>query len=496
MKKLILLLFVLVSCTSTPITEAIKEQRPNILFIEVDDLTAKYLGCFGADFAKTPMIDRLAEKGVVFNNAVVQAAMCTPSRNSLITSLYPHNLGQYHNLDIKSLPKDIWTFPKALQKEGYHTIWVGKNHLLPDCKGIEAENYIEYVNKGMQTEMGFDDVYQSMGRSVNFINANKQFKENGCWEEGIDAYGDFLYQNNLMKTFLSEEFNQPTTLDPDTEFMDGHFITTAIDKLKNYKEKDPFFLWVNLSGPHFPYNAPRNYQRRFNKKNMPKIIDSDVETNEIPEKLKSHTYNKSDTYTAIMRKKYSANVTYMDDQVKRIVTYLKTTKYRDNTMIVFFSDHGIMLGDHGLVGKETLFKEVLNPALIIWFPNKFKTKRISTPVELLDLGKTVLDIAGASDTILNETPNGNSLLPLLTEEGEFAGNGIVYSEIKDFTSVFNGDYKYIHNTETSILFNLKDNPDETNNVIEDEPEMTTHLKNEMDKWLLKSGGQIKGVVEY
>jgi len=496
MKKLFLLLFVLVSCTSNTITEATKKQQPNILFIEVDDLTTKYVGYFGAEFARTPTIDKLSENGVVFSNAVVQAAMCTPSRNSLITTLYPHNLGLYHNLDIKSLPKGIWTFPKAIQKEGYCTSWVGKNHVLPYRKGIQAENPIEYMNIGMQTEMGFDDVYQSMGRAMVLKIAKDQLDKEGCWEEGIDAYGDFLFTNNLLKTFIEEGNTTPTSLNPDTEYMDGHFTTVAIDKMKNYTEENPFFMWINFSGPHTPFNVPREYMRRFNKKDMPEPISSNNETFDFPQKLKPHPNKFNEQVTAIYRKNYTAANAYMDDQVGRLIDFINTSKYRDNTVIVFFSDHGIMTGDHGILGKETLFKEVLNPTLIISYPKKYKARWVETPIELLDLGKTILDIAGASKNTLNQVPNGNSLLPLLTEEGEFAGNGIVYSEIKDFRSVFNGDYKYIYNTETPMLFNLIECPEETNNVIEDEPEMANHLKNEMDKWLLKSGGKIEGVISY
>ncbi len=496
MKKLILLILVLFSCSPNATTEPTKKQRPNILFIEVDDLTAKYLGCFGAEFARTPTIDKLSDTGVVFTNAVVQGAMCTPSRNSLITTLYPHNLGLYHNLDIKSLPKGIWTFPKALQKEGYYTSWVGKNHLLPYRWGIEADNRIDYMNKGMQMEMGFDDVYQSMGRAMVLKIAKEQFSKEGCWEEGRDVYGDFLFKNNLLDTFMTEGNSTPTSLNPDTEYMDGHFTTVAIDKMRNYTGENPFFMWVNFSGPHTPFNVPKEYLRRFNKKDMPEPINPNNETFDLPKNLKSHPNQFDKQRTAIYRKNYTASIAYMDDQVGRLVDFVNTSKYSDNTVIVFFSDHGIMTGDHGTLGKETLFKEVLNPTLIISYPKKYKARWVTTPVELLDLGKTVLDIAETKENTLNETPNGNSLLPLLTGEGEFDGNGIVFSEIEGFRSVFNGDYKYIHNAQTPILFDLNECPDETNNVFKEEPEMVTHLKNAMNEWLLKSGGQIKNVVAY
>lgn len=485
MKKLILLLVVLIVCFNCTISKP-KRQRPNILFIEVDDLTAKYLGYFGAEFARTPNIDELAASGVVFSNAVVQGTMCTPSRNSLITGLYPHNLNLYDNWDITALPKGIWTFPKALQKEGYRTFWVGKNHVLPNRKGIKAENPIDYMNKGMQIEMGFDDVYQSKGRYMVMEMAIKFNKEEG-WEEGIDTYGDFLFQNNLMDTFLEEGNDTPTSLDPDTEYMDGHFTTIAIEKMRKYSEEAPFFMWVNFSGPHGPFNIPKEYLNMFNIKDMPEIINPRYENFDIPEKLRPRLNTMNNRITAIYRKQYSASIAYMDGQVGRLIDFINTSKYSDNTVIVFFSDHGIMTGDHCLLGKGTLFKEVLNPSLIISYPNEYKAQWVTTPVELLDLGKTVIDIAGANEKTLNQTPNGNSLLPLLNGEGRFKGSGFGFSEIKDFRSVFNGDYKYIDNSETPLLFNLKVDPDETINILEKEPKMVAYLKKAMDQWLLKTG---------
>lgn len=456
-------------------------QPPNILFIEVDDLTAKYLGFFGADFAKTPCLDEFAATGVVFDNAVVQGTMCTPSRNSLITGRYPHELDLYENLDLKHLPKGIWTFPKALQKEGYKTFWVGKNHLIPDTRGIKAESPLDLRNKGLQIEMGFDDIFQSLGRSFLIEVVNKQIEKEGHWVKGIDAYADFLFENNLLDTFLQEGYVTPTSLDPDTEYMDGYFTSIAIEKMEKYKEDAPFFMWVNFSGPHPPFNAPMEYMNMFEAKNMPAAIDPNSETFDIPKELKSSPLPDNVTATFGYRKVYMASVAYMDSQVGRLLNFINTSRFHDNTIIVFFSDHGIMLGDHGLVGKYTLYKEVLNPALVVSYPKEYKAQRVKTAVELLDLGKTILDIAGASEETIGEAPNGNSLSPLLKGTGQFTGNGIGFSEMRGLRSSFNGDYKYIDHPETPILFNLKIDPDETQNMLEKEPEIATFLKNASDQ---------------
>ncbi|MFM7185359.1 MAG: sulfatase [Planctomycetota bacterium] len=115
--------------TSGPAVRA--SDRPHVVFIEVDDLTAKYIGAFGARHVRAPNIDALARRGVLFTNGIVQGCMCAPSRNSLVTARYPQNLGLYANGDVRQLPADTWAFPAALQASGVHTACIGKSHLLP-----------------------------------------------------------------------------------------------------------------------------------------------------------------------------------------------------------------------------------------------------------------------------------------------------------------------------------------------------------------------------
>ena len=115
------------------------DEKPNIVFVEVDDLTYSYLGCMGNRLVKTPNIDALARQGVLFKNAVCQGMMCGPSRNCLMTGLYPHNLGFYRNGQMKELPQGVWTLPKALQRSGYYTAWVGKSHIRPFDARVESK---------------------------------------------------------------------------------------------------------------------------------------------------------------------------------------------------------------------------------------------------------------------------------------------------------------------------------------------------------------------
>lgn len=489
MKKVYVALFIAFIAVTSFVLAPQKNDQPNILFIEVDDLTAKYLGCFGAEFSKTPNVDALAENGVVFENAICQGVMCGPSRNSLIAAMYPHNLGFYENVQLPALPKDSWTFPKALQGEGYETFWVGKNHVRPDQSGIKAANAVEKKNKAMQSQMGFDHVYQSAGRVVVLKTAKKQIAKGKGWKTGKDAYGDFLNEQGVLEKFVEEKGKLPTTLDEDTQYMDGHFTTTAIEQMKNYEGDAPFFMWVNFSCPHGPFDVPQKYHDMFEAADMPAIIDPTKETFTFPDALKPlHNLNhKKAKGTAKMRAEYSATIAYMDKQVGRLMNFLNSSEFADNTVIVFFSDHGLMTGDHGLIHKSNLFKEVLNASLIISYPKEYKAKRVSAPAELLDLGKTVLDIAGASHATLDAAPNGYSLLPLLKGKGKFERPGVAFAEIEGYRAAFDGKYKYIDNETMPILFNLEKDPDETINAIEKEKKVAETLKQAVDNWIAETG---------
>jgi arylsulfatase A-like enzyme len=485
-QKMPLLMLIWFVITSAQIDDGNKPQSPNFLFIEVDDLTAKYLGCNGAEFAQTPNIDKLADEGVYFENAVCQGAMCGPSRNSLITALYPHNLGFYENKQMKSLPKDIWTFPKALQDEGYKTYWVGKCHIKPNTGGIKAKDRTDRKNKAMMEQMGFDHVFQSAGRVVALRTAKKA-RKSGEWMYGMDAYADSLYKKGLIDQFLSENGEKATNLDGDREYMDGFFTSMTIDQLSDYQGEKPFFMWTNFSCPHGPFDVPQNYHDMVNVDDMPDPIRAESETFEIPAALKPKKNKMDPDETLSYRAAYMASIRYVDHQVGRLMKFIQNSRYADNTLVVFYSDHGIMTGDHGLLHKSTLFKEVLDPSLIIWYPEKFSPKRISAPVELLDLGKTVLDMAGADEKSLEECPNGYSLLPLLKDGAGFEHPGVVFSEIEGYRSVFDGRYKYIDNDETPILFDLKTNPDETVNFAQMHPGLVQSLKKKHDEWIERSG---------
>lgn len=444
--------------------------RPNIVFIEADDLTYKYVGCLNSPVAKTPNIDALAAKGVIFRNAVAPGTMCAPSRNALITGLYPHNIGLYQNGDMRQLPKDTWAFPKALQRSGYYTAWVGKCHVRPFGRGKD-------LNAAMANEMGFDFVRQTLGRGM--LGDEKA--------DPNDWYMNHLQERRLLDLFAKEaKARKPTTL-PEDDYLDGFFTRTAIDFLQDYKENKPLFLWVNYSLPHEPYDAPQEYHDMFKASNMPGVTKTDFTT---PPNLILRTKPvKSAEAAKEDQASYCSSIAFLDRQVGRLITALEEKGILDNTVVFFFSDQGLMAGDHMLRDKHTLFQQITNPALIITDPGRFAGGRtLDKVVSLNDLVFTALDLAEAA-AAEKKIPDVFSLMPLLTGTGSY-DRETAFAEIEGYVAVCRGNYRYIKGPDASLLFDESVDPDDLKNIASQHPELVEQMSRDIDNWFKQTGAPL------
>jgi len=321
-----------------------QEKKPNIVFIEVDDLPAHYTTIMGLKTSDTPTIDKLADEGVFFNNAIVQGTMCGPSRNTFITGVYPHNLGFYQNGPFKGLDKGVWALPAALQRAGYYTAHIGKSHIHPSKKGLKGTK-VEVSRKGHE-ELGFDYVWNSLGRTVV---GGRNIKK------GKDMYVDFLIANGYLDRMKLKE--KISTLPPDV-YLDGLYTKLALEFLEKHKN-DLYFMWLNYSVPHGPYDVEQKYHDKFDESMVPTPNYYDDKGENIPALLRPHPIQPGKKALLDEQLGNLSNISYMDYQVSRILDKIKETGHEDNTVVVFFSDHGIFVGDHGLVHKSSLYKEVL-----------------------------------------------------------------------------------------------------------------------------------------
>ena len=447
-----------------------QSKRPNIVFIEVDDLRYDYTSFAGSDLVETPNIDKLAETGVYFGRATCQGMMCGPSRNSLITGLYPHNLGFYVNGELKALPKGVWTFPQALQRAGYFTAWIGKCHVRPGGGKNKTA--------AMKNRMGFDFVQQTLGRVMLCRMLKKGKDLEGDW------YIDHLRKNGELEEFVSH-CDKVSSL-PDQEYLDGFFTQSTEKFIDDYQGEKPLFLWINYTLPHGPFDVPQKYHEPFDPANMPGFTT--IKNYQEPEALVKKTkLVKSEKKMREIQAGYCANISFLDKQVGKVVEALKKKGLYENTVIVFFSDHGLMMGDHHRIHKGTLFLPVTNPGLIVSWPAKMKKNLVvNDPVELIDLINTTLSLADAEKADLKKRKTSVNLLPALYH-GKKVDRKYAFGEIEGYVMVTDGQYRLIKGDDIILLFDDVKDPHNLENIADQYPEKVAEMSKAIDDWFKETG---------
>jgi arylsulfatase A-like enzyme len=453
------------------------KRRPNIIFIEADDLLYRFAGKTGRGFVLSPNLDYLAANGVYFSNAVCQGVMCGPSRNSLITGLYPHNIGFYRNGQMHALPDNIWSMGEGMKRAGYNTAWVGKCHVHPPENGSKYKSSAE----GLMKNMGFNYAVASLGRAMlaSRIRKGKHLKN--------DVYFDYLKEKGLYETYVNDCKNKKavTSLSED-DYLDGFYTNTALKWIDDNKSKQPLFLWLNFSCPHGPHDAPQKYHDLYKDRTIPPPETTDFGGVQIPEPLLVDSKPYRPARIEKIRRAYAANCTFVDAMVGKVISKLKKDNMLDNTMIVFFSDHGIFMGNHGRRHKGTIFKEVTQPSLIIYYPKEFKKGYIDkSPVELLSILKTALAVAGADKKDF-DTPYGESLLPLLTGKGKY-NTKYAFSEIAGAQMCTDGRYRFYLTPNGVLLYDLQEDPNEMKNIAQEKPDVVERMKKAVKEWFEKTG---------
>ncbi len=450
---------------------------PNIIWIEADDLMPRFMNKLGEGFGYTPNLDRLATEGICFPNAVCQGPMCGPSRNGLITNLYSHNLGFYRNGHLRWLPAGIWTFPPVLRDVGYQTAYIGKSHIK-----APADNPKATKDEALQG-YGFDYV-QCTGERYALWSALKKGKD----VSGV-PYIQHLKRRGKYEQFLKDNdgYGNLSTMTDDIDYLDGYTTQVAIDWLnKERNVQKPFFLWFNFCLPHGPYDVPQRWYDKVADLTIPPP-KTDRFGHEVPASLlKDNSAIKSEKRTAQDRLGEAANVAFMDAQIGRLLEALETSGILNDTVIVFFSDHSIFLGNHGRMHKGTLFEESISTSMIVRYPKRFAQNQINLhPMELMDLVPTTFELAQVAKPN-GVSKNGFSVVPLL--EGKRSnGRTYAFSEILDAQSATGSRYRYIVSEGVEILYDHKADPWEMKNVAPVLPEVTERMRNAVREWMKTSG---------
>ncbi|MBT7924512.1 MAG: sulfatase [Opitutae bacterium] len=364
-----------------------KTEKPNVLFIAADDLSCA-LGCYGDSVAKTPNLDRLATSGVCFLKAYNQLPLCNPTRASVMTGLRPDTIKVY-DLDrhFRDEVPNAVTVSQQFMKNGW---WAGR----------VGKIYHYNVPASIGTD-GFDDP-PSWQKTVN--------------PKGRDKTDEHLVFNAEPHRKISGALSWLAADGKDEEQTDGMIATEAI-KLMEQKKGEPFFIAAGFFRPHTPYVAPKKYFDMYPLEDMrlpyaPKNDREDIPTAAFAHNCPVPHYNLDELTCRKAMQAYYACVSFIDAQVGRMLDALDRLDLADNTIVVFWSDHGYHLGEHnGIWQKRTLFEQGARAPLIIKAPGaKGNGQACRRIVEFVDLYPTLTGLAGIPTP---KAVEGRSLVPLL-----------------------------------------------------------------------------------
>jgi iduronate 2-sulfatase len=380
--------------------EPVKPGKYNVLFIISDDLSSRALACYGNSQCKTPNIDKLAEQGTRFTNTYCQYPVCGASRASFMSGLYPHQTGVLGNGDAKNIDKKIganFTMTQNFKEQGYYSVRVGKIYhmLIPGniTEGVSGPDHKDSWSEAFNFQ---GNEWFSEGEAEAIDNTKLNMDKTKHYALG---FGGAFYS---VKT--PDEKKQPDYL----------AANKAIDIINNKSEK-PFFLALGFIRPHVPLVAPKKYFDMYPTEKMipAELIDEDLK--DIPKAGIGKNSKGIGVEEKIKQQKilsaYYASVTFMDEQVGRVIDALEKKGLRENTIVIFTSDHGWHLGEHTFWQKMNLHEESAQVPMIISAPGQ-KPAICSSMTELLDLYPTLSKLCNL------KTPShvkGKDLTPILND---------------------------------------------------------------------------------
>ncbi len=359
------------------------EPPQNVLFVAVDDLRVE-LGCYGDEHVISPNIDRLASRGTLFERAYCQQTVCNPSRASLLTGLRPDTLRVWDlPTHFRQHRPDVVTLPQLFKQNGYHARCVGK-----------------IFHNWRQDEWKGDPVSWSVPSMLHYnSHANDKPQVDG----------------EVPPNLASGKGGTECRDVPDDAYFDGRVAESAIHALRGIEQSgEPFFLAVGFWKPHTPFNAPKKYWDLYDPDELP-LPTHLVPPKDVPELALTKDRFSGREHPSVLREMHHghlAAISYLDAQIGKVLAEVDALGLRENTIIVFWSDHGLHLGEHGLRRKTTAFELDARVPLILARPGDPGGRRTNTLVELLDLYPTLADLCGLGAPSGLE---GGSLRPLLDD---------------------------------------------------------------------------------
>lgn len=466
--------FIALSASAAENKNKSNNEKPNIVLIISDEHDGKIMGCMGDPYINTPNLDALAQSGILFQSHYCASPISGPSRQSLTMGKYT----SHHNVwgNTVGCPNDSPSLPRVMQQQGYETVLTG---------GMKY-NGLNYGWSSYTVENGYKVARDRKKKKDSDIpKKRKRLKAGEFVENG---------------TALGKEFELMGATDMQ-QFTDVSRAGNAISYIKDRaNDKQPFFLLVGLMAPHYPLQATQELIDKYKDKiPMPEIPEGYLESLVLNYKHLRNTRqfeNVPEEIVKFARECYYARVEWADKQIGEVIKAVKESPMADNTVIIYTSDHGENLGEHGLWWKNCLFDCATRVPLIISNPKRWKGGQVRDKVsESVDLVQTIADLGGAK---VPHDWDGKSMVPYLDNKSyhwkDFAiceyYSGYVASGM---TMYRKGNWKYVYHTRADAthgpeieLYNLKKDPKELMNLAE-KPQYRSLIKKLHQELVAKVG---------
>jgi arylsulfatase A-like enzyme len=382
--------FQLSSCCMT-LSATDEGRKPNILFIMTDQQRASTLQLYGNSKYNVPNLNSLAERSVVFLNTYVTQPECTPSRSTILTGLYPHTNGCTSNNT--PLAPGFMTLPELIADEDYIAAYFGKWHL-----GDEV-----FHQQGFQEWGSIEDLY------IDYYSAERNRSQRSDYHHYLLERG-YLPDDNGNNTFTRKFVTKLPFEDSKT-----NFLAERVCDFLTEQQDHPFILYLSFFEPHSPFNGPFDNYYSADILDLPESLGK-TDTSDLPYRIKAlqSKYLYDIQYWKEINARYAGLVRQVDLSLGMVLDHLEKLGLNENTIIVFTSDHGEMMGAHNLLNKGVMYEEAIKVPFLISYPLLLgeDSSVINENVSLIDLVPTLLDMAGKDNSAFKKL-QGHSLLPAM-----------------------------------------------------------------------------------
>lgn len=429
------------------------EKTQNLLFVFSDEHRKHDLGCYGNTIVKTPNLDRLAEEGLCFSHCVSNSPVCVPARGSLLTGLFPQKHGAFTN-DL-AIHSDCISIANVLNDAGYHTGYIGKWHLA----GIPRDQFITEERR-----LGF-----------------KEWKVANCNHDYLHCYYDDEENvRHVVPGYEPEIFGELAL-----EFVERN-------------QEIPWALYVSFASPHGPHTViKQEYWDQYEDVDIP-LLENAEEPIQTGRKTMTLEEQKREA------KGYYGHITAIDDQVGRLMKKLKETGQLEDTIIIYTSDHGTMLGSHGFTDKQQPYEESIGVPLIAYWKNHIRTGHCEEMIGLVDLPVTLLGLLGKQ---FPDEVDGADLHTVFTDENGRGREGCYIFDLYPCHQAYLKGFQAWRGVRTKrytyavtasdqnwLLFDNEKDPYQKKNVVNDPDyaEVKKQLWNLLDSYIKKHDALISG----